>query len=116
MAETNWVTGIISPLQSGVISPYLQLVNKAHLVDDLVYFHLNGPFGFGIVRSTPGSKKAKKPESQAIPQSEVVYKTREFPLHSGKLKTGWFIMENLIKMDDLGVPLFLETPMYSVEI
>jgi len=26
-------------------------------------------------------------------------------------KTGWFIMHNSIKMDDLGVPLFQETSM-----
>ena len=34
----------------------------------------------------------------------------------GISKNGWFVRENAIKMDDLGVPLFQETTIYILII
>ena len=32
----------------------------------------------------------------------------------GVPQNGWFINGNTVKMDNLGIPLFLETPIYTI--
>ena len=46
------------------------------------------------------------PESNIEPENIWMFPKIGVP------QNGWFIMKNPIKMDDLGVPLFLETPIW----
>ena len=61
----------------------------AHLVDSLTFFYV-----------------LDKDESVNLVVLIFIWVFPEI----GVPQNGWFTMENPIKMDDLGVPLFLETP------
>ena len=79
---------------------YLHWGKKPHLKRNVGKYSLHGAFGI--------QNREKYMEWQGVPISRVIW---VFP-KIGVPQNGWCIMKIPIKMDDLGVPPFSETPIY----
>ena len=74
-----------------------------------VDFTFQGPWAFPIATARSQMRHSRHSETTCWGNSSETWVFRKI----GVPQNEWLIMENPIRMDDLGVPLFLETPIFA---